>query len=80
MATAGILENNLENNFVDAVDRVQEACRSNQQLFMSQVHTDAPSGLGVVSCFAVLHDELATELRNKLDNAIQEFLREHHYS
>lgn len=57
--------------------QVQEACRNHQNLHLSQVFTRDPFGLpGLLSTFVVCDDDLALELKERLDATVRSFFDE----
>jgi hypothetical protein len=67
-----------EDVLVNAIEKVQDACSTNQMMHLSHCFTDDPDHLAVVASFTVCSDEVAKELHAALDAATAEFFQARH--
>lgn len=67
-----------EDWFVDAIDKVQSASIAGQTFHLSRYFVADPNGyFAIIASCVVCEDQLASELRKRLDDTVSEFLREH---
>jgi hypothetical protein len=66
-----------EDVLMNSIQKIQTACISNQQLYMSHCLTNDPKHPAVVACFCVCPDNIAKELHALLDATAAEFFAEH---
>jgi hypothetical protein len=71
------IEGGTEGILMQAIQRVQAACISNQMMHLSHCFVDDPDYLAVVACFSVCPDNLAKDLHAKLDATAAEFYAKH---
>jgi hypothetical protein len=67
-----------EDDLVNAIEKVQDACQSNQMIHLSHCFTNDPDHLAVVASFTVCSDDIAKELHAVLDAATAEFFQTQH--
>lgn len=68
---------NTEDTLVEAIQRVQTACASNQVMHLSHCFTGDPDHLAVVACYTVCPDDIAKDLHTELDATVAKFLAKH---